>query len=208
MRTSELNEAAEMLALGDSYTAGTGVDPEDRWLNRVIRRLRDRGIDVADPTVIAANGWTSADLADAIERRSLENTYDIVSLLVGANDVFDGRPIAAFRRQYVDLLERAIEFAGSDPDSVLALTIPDYTPTPVGQANDPADHAERVAACNRLIETEAAERDVRTVDVVPISRRVRDEEGLVADDGLHPSPAQHELWAEAILPVAVEILGE
>lgn len=200
------NDTMGVLALGDSYTIGTGVESEDRWLDRVIHRLRARGFDVANPTVVAADGWTATDLEAAIDRRSVDEDYDLVSLLVGANDVFDGRPASAFRPTYVDLLERAMGFARDGAEGVLALTVPDYTLTPVGQQNDPAKHAARLASYNRLIEAEAADRGVRVVDVGPVSRRVRNEEGLVAEDGLHPSPAQHELWAEQILPVVVEML--
>lgn len=200
--------AARILALGDSYTVGTAVAPEARWLDRVVRRLRNRNVDIADPTIIATNGWTTDDLSAAIDRRSPDSDYDLVTLLVGANDVFDGRTVTTFRPKYVDLLERAVEFAGGDSENALAITVPDYTLTAVGQENDPADHADRLAACNQAVRDVATERGVRVVDVVPISRQVRAEEGLIAEDGLHPSPAQHERWADLILPSVVDVLDE
>lgn len=203
---SQQNDAmAGVLALGDSYTVGTAVSDESRWLNRVIRRLRDRDIDVGDPTVIATDGWTAAELMDAIDRRGIDEKYALVTLLAGVNDVYDGRSVEEFRPVFVDLLERAIDLAG-DPENVLTLTIPDYTLTPVGQQNDPPEDAERLASYNRLIEAEVDRRGVRVVDVVPISRRVRDNEDLVADDGLHPSAAQHELWADRLFPAIVDIM--
>lgn len=203
---SQQNDAmVGVLALGDSYTVGTAISDESRWLNRVIRRLRDRGIDVAEPTVIATDGWTAAELVDAIDRHGIHEEYALVTLLAGVNDVYDGRPVEEFRPVFVDLLERAIDLAGG-PENVLALTIPDYTLTPVGQQKDPAEDAERLASYNRLIEAEVDRRGVRVVDVVPISRRVHDNGDLVADDGLHPSAAQHELWADRLFPAIVDIL--
>lgn len=191
-----------LLALGDSYTVGTAVDADDRWVTRLVERLRADGLEVADPRIVAADGWPSDRLAEAIEHRSLEAPYDLVTLLVGANDAYRDRPVQEFRPDFVALLERAVEFAGGDPSAVVVVTIPDYSVTPHVEDHARADHARRLEAYNRAVREEAAAAGARLVDVVPISRQVADDDDLVADDGLHPSPAQHERWLERIYPVA------
>src|SRR5699024_7214096 len=46
------------LALGDSYTIGEGVSADARWPVVVAQRLRDGGLAVDDPEIIAVTGWT------------------------------------------------------------------------------------------------------------------------------------------------------
>lgn len=202
------NSSVRILALGDSYTIGTSVAPEDRWVDRLASRLRSAGHRVADPEIVAANGWTTDRLEAAIDRRSLAPPYEVVTLLIGANDAFQERPVEAFRPAFDRLLERAVGFAGDEAADVLVMTIPDYSVTPVGQRHSPAEHAERIAAYNSVVREAADEAGTRLVDLVPISRRAADEPALLAADELHPSPEQHRLWLERIHPPVRAMLEE
>ena len=56
------------LALGDSYTIGEGVAPEDRWPAQLARRLRTEGIAIGDPQIIATTGWTTDELSTAMDK--------------------------------------------------------------------------------------------------------------------------------------------
>lgn len=197
---------ARVLALGDSYTIGTSVDPDERWVSKLVERLRRDGESVAEPIVIAENGWTTDDMTEAIRGRDPDGPFDLVTLLIGANNCFQGEPPATFAPKFRAMLGRALGFA-ADPDSVVVLTVPDYTLTPVGQANDPEEHAERLERYNGIVREAAAAAGTRLVDVVPPSKRVAADDSLVAGDELHPAPAQHDLWLERIDPVAAAALG-
>ena len=61
------------LALGDSYTLGEGVDPFDAWPFQLRRLLRARELDLEPPVLIARTGWTTGDLAEAIEGALTQN---------------------------------------------------------------------------------------------------------------------------------------
>lgn len=196
----------EFLALGDSYTVGTAVGCDERWPERLVASLRDRGYPLANPRIVAADGWTTDRLADEITSRSIETDYDLVTLLIGANGAYRGRPPEAFRSSYVDLLERSVAFAGGDPSRVVAVTIPDYTHTPHGRRHATDEHAERLDRYNRIVRQRADEAGVHLVDVVPISRSVADRPELVATDGLHPSAEQYSHWLERIEPAVVAAL--
>lgn len=198
-------DPARILALGDSYTVGTGVDAEDRWVTKLTERLRMEGEDVAGPVVIAENGWTTDDLDEAIDEREPEGPFDLVTLLIGANNCFQGEPPEAFAPKFEALLDRALGIA-ENPDSVVVITVPDYTLTPVGQENDPEEHAARLDAYEGITREAVEQRGLRLVDVIPPSKRVTAEPELIAGDDLHPAPAQHDLWLERIYPVAAEAL--
>lgn len=129
-----------------------------------------------------------------------------MTLLVGANDAFQGRSPQSFARDFRALVDCAVGFAGGDRSRVVVMTIPDYTLTPVGRRHDPAAHADRLEAYNAIVRSVASSTALRSVDLVPPSRLVEDRPELVARDGLHPSLEQHDLWLERILPVALETL--
>ena len=48
------------LALGDSYTVGEGVGADERWPALLADALRDGGVAIEAPRVIATTGWTTA----------------------------------------------------------------------------------------------------------------------------------------------------
>lgn len=202
-------EGDRILALGDSYTVGTSVANVERWVTKLVAKRREAGHTVADPRVIAKNGWTTGDLDAAIDDAEgddeLADEYDLVTLLIGANNCFRDQAPEEFRPKFTAMLERAVGYAPS-PERVVVITVPDYTLTPVGQQNDPETHAQRLDAYISIIEAEAADVGTRFVDVVPPSKQVVDRPELVADDGLHPSGEQYDLWLERIYPVAVEAL--
>ena len=56
----------EYLALGDSYTIGEGVAADARWPVLLARALRDGGVEIEDPRIIATTGWTTYVLSAAL----------------------------------------------------------------------------------------------------------------------------------------------
>jgi lysophospholipase L1-like esterase len=60
------DRAMRYLALGDSYTIGESVEPEQRWPAQLTARLRERGFAFDDPLIIATTGWTTGDLSRAL----------------------------------------------------------------------------------------------------------------------------------------------
>src|SRR4249919_4257089 len=141
--------ALSYLALGDSYTIGEGVAPADRWPMQLAARLRSDGIALADPQVVATTGWTTDELDAGIDV-ARPGQFDFVSLLVGVNNQYRGRPLDEYRAQFAALLERAITFAHGRNDRVLVLSIPDWGVTRFGVASgrDSAATAHELDAYN------------------------------------------------------------
>ena len=55
-----------MLSIGDSYTIGEGMVPDDRFPNQTISILKSSGINFDEPKIIAKTGWTTDELMSAI----------------------------------------------------------------------------------------------------------------------------------------------
>jgi lysophospholipase L1-like esterase len=200
--------AATFLALGDSYTIGEGVAPGERWPEQLVRLLGDAGIAVAPPRIVATTGWTTDELGAAIGAAGFDPAamFDLVSLLIGVNDQYRGRPLDTYRQEFVALLGRAVGFAAGRAGRVLVLSIPDWGVTPFAAGRDRAAIAREITAFNAAAREEAQRSGARWVDVTAISREPR--AGWLAADGLHPSGAQYAAWAAAAADAAVAALRD
>ena len=200
------------LALGDSYTIGEAVDVDGRWPMQLAAWLRDEGVPLDDPRIIATTGWTADELAagiDAAEAEGPLGTFDLVSLLIGVNNQYRGRPLDEYVDQFDALLARAIAFAGGRADRVLVLAIPDWGVTPFGvqSGRDCAQVASDLDAFNAAAQAVCAQYGVAFVDTAPVSRARGGDPAMVADDGLHPSAALYTEWTRLALPIARALLA-
>ena len=194
---------ATFLALGDSYTIGEGVAFHERWPVQLVARLRGEGIDIADPQIIATTGWTTGELAAAMDAATFAPPYDLVTLLIGVNDQYRGRHVDEYRSPFRALLQRAVALAGGNAEHVVVVSNPDWGVTPFAarEGRDATRTAREIDAFNVATHGEAAATGAHWIDVTTISR-ARESRSELVDDGLHPSGAQYARWAEAILPVA------
>ncbi len=200
-----------ILALGDSYTIGEGVEPADRWPEQVAARLRRDGLEVAPLQTVAVTGWTAAELSAGLDAAGLEAAgpeapFDLVTLLIGVNDQYDEVPEADYRDTVGALLDRAVALAGHHARRVVAVSFADWGVTPFGAADarGPARIAERVDAFNAIAQAQAQARGVAWVDVTEVSRQLGDR---VVADGLHPDAIAYAAWTDRILPAARRALA-
>ena len=200
-------EVVRFLALGDSYTIGESVPEEQRWPVQLAAMLRERGVPVDDPVIIARTGWTTDELAAGIGAAPPEGRFDLVSLLIGVNNQYRGRDAEEYRTQFRERLTQAIGFAGGDPRRVIVLSIPDWGVMPFAEGRDRARIASEIDRFNAINREETSRAGARYVDVTPVSREATGNPALAAGDGLHPSGAQYTRWAQLALPAALAALG-
>lgn len=193
-----IEEPVKMLALGDSYTIGASVAVEERWPHQFVAALNDMGIEAGTPDYIAITGWTTQNLLGGIDRQ-LDTTkaYNLVSILIGVNNQYQGQPIESYEPDLRKIIEQALEVVTHDTGKVFMVSIPDYAYTPFG--NGDAVITAGINAYNDINYRVSMEYGLTYVNITAISRRGLGEPSLVAADGLHPSGAQYALWVEAIL---------
>ena len=200
----ELAIVIRFLCLGDSYTIGESVSAAERWPAQLAAALRTRGLEVADPVIIARTGWTTDELDAAIDGSDPKSPFDIVTLLIGVNNQYRGRSAEEYREQFRGLLARAIGFAGGRANRVIVLSIPDWGVTPFAGDRDRTKIGSEIDQFNRINKEETRRAGARYVDITPISREAAGNPALTAGDGLHPSGEMYRRWVEAVEPVAAE----
>jgi len=200
--------ALSFLALGDSYTIGEGVAENGRWPVQLAAKLREEGIALADPRIIATTGWTTDELAWGIDGAEPLGEWDFVTLLIGVNNQYRGRSAIDFRGEFETLLQRAIRYARGRADRVLVLSIPDWGVTPFVKTTQasPAQIALELDAYNAAAQVVCEAHGVAFVDITPVSRERGGQAQMLADDGLHPSASMYTLWTALALPTARTLL--
>lgn len=196
------------LALGDSYTIGEGVDARARWPVVLAESLRAHGRAIAEPEIIARTGWTTDELDAAIDRAHPRGDCSLVTLMIGVNNQYRGRPVDNYRKQFRTLLARAIRFAGRRPHHVLVLSIPDWGVTPFAKDRDHQRIATEIDHFNAAAAEETARAHAVFVDITPITRAAAGDSSQFAPDGLHPSADQLTHWAALALPRALVELAD
>jgi acyl-CoA thioesterase-1 len=185
------------LALGDSFTIGTGTTPERAFPAVLAARWRaaGRSVELLNPAV---NGYTTDDL---IAKELLHVPVfkpTLVTLLIGANDIVRGgsddkRYRGQLRRIYAQLRDD-----GVPGGAVVALPQPEWSRSP---AASPYGTTEallvRIAHFNAIAAEEAESAGARFVDLYPLMHRQAAAE-MLAIDGLHPNAEAHEEWAKTL----------
>lgn len=197
--------AKTYLALGDSYTIGQSVSEAERFPNQTVSLLRAQNIKINDPEIIAVTGWVTKNLIDALNANPPQKNYDVVSLLIGVNNQYQGRRITDYITEFTLLLSRAIQYAGNKPTHVFVLSIPDYSVTPFAFGSDTANIAAEISQFNSVNKKIAVQLGVNYLDITSISREP--DPALIANDGLHPSGYQYRRWADLLAQMMFLVIG-
>jgi acyl-CoA thioesterase-1 len=198
-------EKIDILALGDSYTKGEGIPFGTNFPNQIVDSLRARGYDVTGLRVIAQTGWRTDQLQTVVNQNHpdiQDSTFSLVTLCIGVNNQYQGRPLDEFKIQFEQLLETALARAGGRRERVMVLSIPDYAYTPFGQTRpNAAQISAQIDAFNAAKRQITEARGIAWIEVTDISRQGLVTPNLVASDGLHPSAKQYAEWVRRIVEV-------
>ena len=187
-------------ALGDSFTAGTGCPPGERWADRLAAALRSRNPDLVYLN-LAREGACSTDVLEQTGP-ALQLEPDLVTAICGANDVLESvRPdVDACAQRIAAIFDR---LRAALPETlVVTATLPERWRF---LELRPRTHRRVRTGLERLNESLralAAERAIPLLDVA--GHPGLDDPANFAPDGLHPSPLGH---ARAARELELLLLG-
>ncbi|PTY38661.1 arylesterase [Saccharospirillum sp. MSK14-1] len=183
--------AATLLVMGDSLSAGYGIDPQDGWVNLLAQRLDEQG---ASHQVINASisGETSRGGLDRLPALLEQHQPDLVLLELGANDGLRGYPVPRITTNLSRMIELS-QRAGAEV-ILLGIQLPPnfgtrYTEPFFQQYAELADQFE-LRYLPFLLEGVALT------------------DALMQDDGLHPTAAAQPQVLDNVWPLIAAALGE
>ncbi|HEX9094610.1 MAG TPA: SGNH/GDSL hydrolase family protein [Candidatus Dormibacteraeota bacterium] len=202
-------ESIRYVALGDSYTIGTGLDDESQNFPTLLARriIDETGVDVGLIN-LGVNGYTTTDLIREelpVARRSRPG---LVTVLIGANDVVQGSSEPSYQSRLAEIYD-ALVALDLPATRVLAISTPDFSAlrgaAPFGT---PRDLRARIDAFNRIAQSEAAGRGFHYADISAISREESRGSDWMAADQLHPGPAQHRAIADQLWTLLAPLIKD
>lgn len=196
----KITAPVKFMALGDSYTIGQSVSEKECWPVQLMDALkRTYSFEQGEVDIIATTGWTTRNLIDGIANRyDGSDDYDLVSLLIGVNNQYQGLDFQIYEPEFRTLLDKAIEIAGGDTGSVFVVSIPDYAYTPSFANNQQvSNELDQYNAVNKRVSDTYG---VLYFNITDISRKGLEIPSYVAQDGLHPSGEQYGEWVKLMVP--------
>lgn len=178
-----------IVVLGDSLSAGFGLEIRESWVSLLQQRLRDEGYGYSVVNASISGDTTAGGLA-RLPRVLERHRPRIVILELGGNDGLRGLPVPRLRAN----LDQMISLAAQAGARVLLTGIqipPNYGP----------QYARAFAEAFPAV---ARERGVPLIDF--ILRDVALDPDLMQADGIHPNAAGQPVILETVWPVLAELL--
>jgi lysophospholipase L1-like esterase len=187
------------LALGDSYTIGTGASAKARNYPSILAarltKAIGRKVGLTNPAV---NGFTTLDLI-ANELGYVDRLKpQLISVLIGVNDIVQGRTAEQYRTALVHIYD-AVAALGLAPGRVVAISIPNWSEVPAARNfGDKAALRRLTDTFNSIAQRESETRGFTWIDITAVSTSTMGSPGWISADQLHPGDAQYIAWAEVI----------
>jgi lysophospholipase L1-like esterase len=203
---TSFKDSVHYLAIGDSYTIGASVEREDNFPNQTFQLLKSAGFKTSSLQIIAKNGWTAEDLITAVASTNKRSNYTVVTLLIGVNNQYQGKPAKEFEPSFLSLLKSAIALTGNRPKRVFVISIPDWGITPFASGRDRKEIANEIDAYNLVCEKNAKAEGANFVNITDSYRIDGSKPDYLSGDGLHPSKLEYTKWAIKLTQQIVNIL--
>jgi lysophospholipase L1-like esterase len=187
------------LALGDSYTIGTGASSEAKNFPSILgARLTEATGTEVELTNPAVNGFTTHDLIDN-ELGHLDSFEpELVTILIGVNDLVQGRTWEEYRDSLVKIYD-AVAALGLAAGRVVGISIPNWSVVPAAATFGDPDRIRRTTdTFNGIARQEAEARGFIWVDITGASTSGLGSPAWISSDELHPGDPQYAAWAEVI----------
>ena len=189
------------MALGDGYTLGCGVEKDKTWpyiISNSYKELDDIKYEFAG--VFADSAATVKELIKNYITTLQTKQPDLLSINIGMQDVINDASEHTFREDYTKLVLLTLQQVPSH-NSVLLITIPDFTTLPMGKTlTHGFDARQKIIQFNNIIKEIAQQNNIHIFDIFQQSDQLGKVSNLLSANGIYPSAFGHERWAKMIKP--------
>lgn len=184
--------------LGDSYTIGESVEMNQNFPFQLIKKIERASGKKFEPTIIAKTGWTTGELIENIKLKNINDQFEFATLLIGVNNQYRGMDIEIYKKEFEFLLQKAIAYA-KDVSHIFVISIPDWGCTPFAKDRDQQKIRQEIDAYNQINKDISSKYTCNYIEITSGGRIRCNAAKFLADDGLHPSSAEYDIWSDAIL---------
>ena len=182
-------DVSSILVLGDSISAGYGMNVDDGWVNLMNQTLRQR--ELAYRMVNASiSGETTVGGLKRLPDLLREHAPSIVVIELGGNDGLRGYPTTKIMDNLLTMTD-LVKAAGARPVIITMRIPPNYGP--------------RYTRAFEQVFADAAEQSKATL--VPfLFEELAVDAQMMQDDGIHPTAKAQPLLVEGFLPYLLDLM--
>jgi lysophospholipase L1-like esterase len=160
-----------------------------------LQKQTARPVELTNPAI---NGFTTADLIEDELPQVRRLEPDLVTILIGVNDLVRDRTPDQYRESLVKIYDDVQEQRAPE-GKVFAVSIPNWSVVPAAREyGDPERIRDLTDAYNDVARDEALARGFGWIDITAASISGLGTAGWISSDGLHPGDVQYAAWAEVI----------
>jgi lysophospholipase L1-like esterase len=182
-------------ALGDSLTSGMGLNKyEDSFPCLLAKDLSSDGKKVSLKN-FSYPGYRTDDLIENLLDQAVASNPQIITLLIGINDIHGFYSKEKFKKNYQFILDR---LAKETKAKIYAISLP-YIGDDVFIAPFNYYSSQRTAEFNKIIKELAKGYDITYIDIAEPTKAIfSQDKSYYALDEFHPSAVGQALWEEII----------
>ncbi len=183
------------VAIGDSLTAGVGVDTyQNSYPYHIAEKIAGTGANV-HLIPLAIPGVRSEYVLSHFVEPVIAKNPDIITLLIGVNDIHGKVPLAEFETQYAQILESLTQKTHAQ---VYAINLP-YIGTPdLISVPFRLYFNWRTQQYNDVIQKLATQYHVTYIDLYAVHQPYALDNTYYATDLFHPNAVGYSLWSKSI----------
>jgi lysophospholipase L1-like esterase len=189
------SQSLTYVAIGDSLTAGVGVDSyANSYPYQFAQKISQKGTQVILKTE-AVPGARSTDIVHNFLDSTIEKKPDVVTLLVGINDVHGNISKTEFKNNYETILKKLTQETKAD---IYSVAIPYIGAPQVIQFPYTYYFDLRTREFNTIIQELDETYNVKYVDLYTQTLAPSAQDSYYASDLFHPSQVGYTLWADIL----------
>lgn len=185
------------VALGDSLTAGVGVENyEKSYPYLLAEKLAAGGKNKITLKNFSYPGAKTSDLINDFLASAIAQKPDIITLLIGTNDVYGRVSTTAFRKNYQNILDQLTK---NTKAKIYIINLPQIGSNKLLLPPYNFYYNWRVRKFNEIIKELAANYQVKYLDLAaPALVQFKDDQTNYSADLFHPSANGYKIWANII----------
>lgn len=182
-------------ALGDSLTAGVGVIKyEDSYPYQLAQKMSEGVVNV----ILHDRAYAGARTSDVVKNllsSTISDKPDIVTVLIGVNDIHGNISKAEFAKNYTEIIKRLKEETKA---KIVVISIPYLGTNSLLLPPFNFYFKYETEEYNKIIKKLAQDNNVKLVDLYTLTQDMFKTPALFSTDLFHPSVNGYKLWAEII----------